>query len=124
MFSPEIELVSWGFAFKKGFVVWLWGIVWGIVGGIIAIAISGGAILGALAAGTAEAFWAAFAGIMAGTILGVLVASIGMEASRVKVILESSLEAREKLGTRLCPQCGRTLPLDLKFCPYCGKTLG
>lgn len=31
---------------------------------------------------------------------------------------------REKPITRICPQCGRTLPLDVKFCPYCGKTLG
>jgi len=23
-----------------------------------------------------------------------------------------------------CPQCGRTLPPNVKFCPYCGKTLG
>jgi len=25
---------------------------------------------------------------------------------------------------RICPQCGRTPPPDVKFCPYCGKTLG
>jgi hypothetical protein len=118
-----MELVSWGFAFRKGFVIWLWGIVWGIVGGIIAMAISGTAILGAFAAGTAEAFWAAFAVIMIGVMLGVLIASIGIEASRVKVIMEGALEAREKVATRMCPQCGRTLPLDLKFCPHCGKTL-
>jgi hypothetical protein len=32
--------------------------------------------------------------------------------------------AREKPVTRICPQCGRTLPPNVKFCPYCGKTLG
>jgi len=32
--------------------------------------------------------------------------------------------ARKKPVTRICPQCGRTLPPDVKFCPYCGKTLG
>jgi len=32
--------------------------------------------------------------------------------------------ARKKPVTRICPQCGRTLPPHVKFCPYCGKTLG
>lgn len=36
----------------------------------------------------------------------------------------SRKSAREKPVARICPQCGRTLPLDVKFCPYCGKTLG
>jgi len=31
---------------------------------------------------------------------------------------------REKPVTRMCPQCGRVVALDLKFCPHCGKTLG
>lgn len=25
-------MVSWGFAFKKGFIIWLWSIIWSIVG--------------------------------------------------------------------------------------------
>lgn len=31
---------------------------------------------------------------------------------------------RKKPVTRICPQCGITLPPNVKFCPYCGKTLG
>ncbi len=27
-------------------------------------------------------------------------------------------------ATRYCPNCGRSIPLDVKFCPYCGKEVG
>jgi len=26
--------------------------------------------------------------------------------------------------TRICPQCGRVIPPEVKFCPHCGKELG
>ncbi len=115
-------MVSWGFAFKKGFIIFLWTILWGFLGGIIAIAVSGGALIAAIAAGTYEAVLGAFAGILGGTILGMLIASIGTYASIVKVVMESTLEASEKTATRLCTQCGRKVPLDMKYCPHCGKT--
>ena len=111
--------MSWGFAFRKGFVIWLWTILWGILGGIIAIVISGGALIAAFMAGTWEAVVGASVAIMAGSIVGILVASIGAYASIVKIVTESTLE--ERVGTRMCPQCGRTISLDLKFCPHCGK---
>ena len=27
-------------------------------------------------------------------------------------------------GTRYCPNCGQSIPFDVKYCPYCGKDLG
>jgi len=122
LFFWGIDLVSWGFAFRKGLVIWLWTILWGILGGIIAIVVSGGALVAALIAGTAEAFFGAFLAIMAGSIFGMLVVSIGTYASIVKIVTESTLKEQEKLETRMCPQCGRTVALDLKFCPHCGKS--
>ncbi len=26
-------------------------------------------------------------------------------------------------GGRMCPECGRSIPMDAKLCPYCGKEL-
>jgi len=42
----------------------------------------------------------------------------------VVIGITSRRRARKKPITRICPQCGRTLPPAVKFCPYCGKTLG
>jgi len=38
-------------------------------------------------------------------------------------VVVSRKRRHEKLVTRMCPQCGRTLPPNVKFCPYCGKAL-
>jgi hypothetical protein len=38
-------MVGWGFAFKKGVVLWLWCILWVIVGVVIFVAISIGSVL-------------------------------------------------------------------------------
>ncbi len=85
-------MVSWSFAFRRGFVIFLWSIVWGIAAGVIALVISGGAILamvmnplafvGPAAAGPALM-------MVAGIIVGALVASIGNYATIVKITLES-----------------------------------
>lgn len=90
-------MVSWSFAFKKGFIIFLWSILWGIAGTLIALVISGGAILA-----VALDPWA-FTGLrgvgpalamFAGIIVGVLVASIGNYATIVKITLESVEETR------------------------------
>jgi hypothetical protein len=40
------------------------------------------------------------------------------------VIGRERARERKKPATRICPQCGRALPLHFKVCPYCGKILG
>ena len=120
-----IKLVSWGFAFRKGFVILLWTLLWGILGGIIAIVVSGGAIIAAIMSGTVEGIVGAFATIIVGSIVGMLVSSIGAYATIVKVTVESTLEQQGKMGTRMCPQCGRTIVVrknhygDPHKCPKC-----
>lgn len=82
-------MVSWGYAFRRGFIIWLWTILWGIVGGIVAIVISGGALYAYISNPTAGLAAGAFLGVMAGVIIGVLIALIGGYAAVVKVILDS-----------------------------------
>lgn len=87
-------MVSWGYAFKRGLVIWLWTIVWGIVGGVIALAISGGSLLALITNPTGSVAAGAIAGMFAGVFVGVLISSIGNYATMVKIILES--EERQK----------------------------
>ncbi len=82
-------MVSWGYAFSRGLVIWLWTIVWGIVGVVIAMIISGGSIL-ILITNPANPPAGAIVGIVAGIIIGALISSIGNYATMVKVILESA----------------------------------
>ena len=129
-------MVSWGFAFKKGFFIFLWTILWGILGGVIALVISGGSILALFMnpyAYTSTSSWiAAMLGIMAGMLIGILISTIGNYATIVKITLESIPEAglaaaptatTQSKITRICPNCGRVLAGEAKFCPHCGKTL-
>lgn len=81
-------MVSWGYAFRRGLVIWLWTIVWGIIGGVIAIAISGGSLLALISDPTGN-WGGAVVGMFAGVFIGGLIASIGGYATLVKVILES-----------------------------------
>jgi hypothetical protein len=91
-------MVSWGFAFRKGLVIWLWSILWGIVGGIIGAFISGGSLftfaLDPMAYQDPSAMAGMFLGMMAGVFIGALIAAIGMFASVVKIVVEATEEAK------------------------------
>ncbi len=82
-------MVSWGYAFRRGLIIWLWTIVWGIIGAVIAIVISGGSIL-VLITNPNNPPAGAIVGIVAGIIIGALVSAIGNYAAMVKIILESA----------------------------------
>jgi hypothetical protein len=83
-------MVSWGYAFKRGFIIWLWILLWGIIGGVIALAISGGSLLAYVSNPTSEGFTGSMVGVFAGVIIGALIASIGGYATIVKIILDST----------------------------------
>jgi hypothetical protein len=82
-------MVSWGYAFKRGAVMWLWSIVWDIVGGIVALVISGGSLLAYLSNPSAGLAAGAVLGIFAGVVICGLIARIGGYAAIVKTILDS-----------------------------------
>ena len=82
-------MVSWGYAFKRGLIIWLWTILWGIVGGIVAAIISGGSLLAYLLNPSEALTAGAILGVIAGVIIGVLIALIGGYAAIVKIILDS-----------------------------------
>jgi hypothetical protein len=82
-------MVSWGYAFKRGIILWLWMILWGIVGGIIALAIGGGSLVAYILNPSGTMGAGAMLGVFAGVIIGSLIATIGGYASMVKIILES-----------------------------------
>ncbi|MFQ6064455.1 MAG: hypothetical protein ACE5L6_03165 [Candidatus Bathyarchaeia archaeon] len=92
-------MTEWGFAFKKGFIIFLWSIVWGIVGGIIGAILSGGALFAVITNPAAitdpTAMAGAMMGIFAGVLIGSLIASIGVFASMVKIITEAAEELRK-----------------------------
>jgi len=91
-------MVSWTYAFKRGFIIWLWSIVWGIVGGIVALVLSGGSLLVLItnpSAYTNAGSWvAAFVGMFLGILIGALIATIGNYAAIVKIVLESVEETK------------------------------
>jgi CHASE2 domain-containing sensor protein len=82
-------MVSWGYAFKRGFVIWLWTILWSIIGGIVALVISGGSLLAYISNPSAGVSSGALLGIIAGVFIGGLIALIGGYAAIVKIILDS-----------------------------------
>jgi uncharacterized membrane protein len=89
-------MVSWGYAFKRGLIIWLWTILWGIVGGIIALIISGGSLFAIVANPSDSSTWAgAMIGVFAGVLIGSLIASIGSFATIVKIVLESAEEKQK-----------------------------
>src|SRR6184192_4322383 len=90
-------MVGWGFAFGRGITIFLWGIVWAIVAGIIAVLITGGTLAGVISDPAAVAsnptgFLAAF---FLGIFLGVLIATIGLYASIVKVTVDGAISQLE-----------------------------
>jgi hypothetical protein len=86
-------MVSWGYAFKRGAVAWLWSIVWGIIGGIVAVVISGGALYAYLSNPSAGLASGAVLGVFVGVVIGGLIALIGGYAAIVKIILDSKSSA-------------------------------
>lgn len=94
-----IKMVSWGFAIKKGAIIFLWTIVWGIIGGIIGAALGGTAFIGILmnpAGVTPESILGAFLGMMAGVLIGSIITSILVFATILKITMESTLEEAKK----------------------------
>ena len=92
-------MTSWGFAFRKGLVIWLWSIVWGIIGAIIGIVISGGSLFAIIMDPTAltspSTMAGAMLGMFAGIFIGSLIAMIGMYAAMVKIITEAVEELKK-----------------------------
>src|SRR5881628_3095908 len=138
-------MVGWGFAFGRGVVIFLWSIVWAIVAGIVAVLITGGTLAGvvsnpAAVASNPAAFLAAFFVIF----LSVLIATIGLYASIVKVTVDGAISQLEKSGLtarssysigsqptltaapvlrKYCPNCGNSIPGGTLKCPSCGARL-
>jgi hypothetical protein len=96
--NSDEKMVSWGFAFKKGFFIFLWCIVWGIIGGIIVLVIGGFSLLSLFTGNvntiTTSQVVNAFVGMMAGAIVGSIISTIGMFATIVKITLESVEEKK------------------------------
>ena len=141
-------MVGWGFAFGRGFVIFLWSILWAIVGGIIAVVISGGALF-SLASNPTAAITnplALIGSFFLGIFLAVFVSIIGLYASIVKVAVDGAMKQIEasgfrqppasyNLGTqptlaftpspviRFCKNCGSSIPSGSPKCPTCGANL-
>lgn len=86
-------MVSWGYAFKRGAVIWLWTILWGIIGGIVALVISGGSLFAYLSDPSAGLAAGAVLGVFAGVLIRALIALIGGYAAIVKIVLDSKPSA-------------------------------
>src|SRR5205809_7776317 len=125
-------MVGWGFAFGRGIIIFLWSIVWAIVAGIVAVLITGGTLAGVISnpatvASNPMAFLAAF---FIGIFLSVLIATIGLYASIVKVTVDgaisqlekSSLTARSSYSIGLQPTLSAA-PVLSRFCPNGGYRL-
>jgi len=97
-----IKMVSWGFAFKKGFIIFLWSIVWIIVGSIIGSIIGGAALLGTLMTEMAKTepnfgnIMAGFGLAMVGFAIGGIISTILVYATILKITMESTLEEAKK----------------------------
>ncbi len=139
-------MVGWGFAFGRGITIFLWSIVWAIVAGIVAVLITGGTLAGVISnpatvASNPMAFLAAF---FIGIFLSVLIATIGLYASIVKVTVDGAISQLEKssltarssysIGSQptltaapvpsiYCPNCGNSIPGGMLKCPSCGARL-
>ncbi len=136
-------MVSWGFAFRKGLVIFLWSIVWAIIGVVISSVIAGVAVLNILSNRTAANAFASLGIIIAGFIVGYLIYSIGVYATIVKVTMEGMAQqaTMAEMQTRTmssmgappptqamdsslkCRACGATAPTGSTKCPNCGAML-
>src|SRR5438046_9405345 len=93
-------MVGWGFAFGRGITIFLWSIVWAIVAGIVAVLITGGTLAGVISnpaavASNPAAFLAAF---FVGIFLSILIATVGLYDSIVKVTVEGAISTLERPG--------------------------
>lgn len=145
-------MVGWGFAFKKGFILWLWCILWVIVGALIFAIISGASLLpfvDVILNPTPEAFTPEtlartmppiIIGVIAGIFIGSLIAVIGVFASLVKVVTDAVEEQTRKRSlaesvreptvptppsvAQFCPNCGRQIvDPSVVYCPDCGAKI-
>ena len=93
-------MVSWGFAFGRALVIWLWCIVWTIVGITIAVLVTGGSLLSIIA--NPSGFLAnpspALVGIILGIVIGQLVTTLGILATIVKISVDGALSHHEESG--------------------------
>jgi len=90
-------MVSWGFAFKKGFIIFLWSIVWGIIGGIITMVIGGSSIVLILTNPSNSNAWIGGLALMViGSLIGSLIAAVLVFATILKITMESTLEEARK----------------------------
>lgn len=135
-------MVSWWFAFKKGFKLWLLFDLWIGVGLlIVAIAI----IIGAMSVAplvtdvmqtppespealieTIKSMIPAMAGIIAGVIIGPLLAALGCFASIVKVVTDAVEERALKRSLAEVPATRPTVPAPpsaAQYCPNCGRQI-
>lgn len=135
-------MVSWWFAFKKGFKLWLLFDLWIGVGLlIVAIAI----IIGATSVAplvtdvmqtppespealieSIKNMIPAIAGIIAGVIIGPLLAALGCFASIVKVVTDAVEERALKRSLAEVPVRRPTVPVPpsaAQCCPNCGRQI-
>lgn len=133
-------MVSWWFAFKKGFKLWLLFDLWIGVGLlIVAIAI----IIGAMSVSsvvtdviltppespealieTIKSIIPTIAGVIAGVIIGPLLAALGCFASIVKVVTDGVEEQALKRSLAEAPARRPTAPTSpsaAQYCPNCGR---
>jgi len=100
-------MVSWGFAFRKGFTILLWSILWCIVGTVIAAIISGGAIV------TIMTNWSTYvspttgaldfnklggplAMLTVGYFIAMIITAVLILATILKITMETTLEEAKK----------------------------
>jgi hypothetical protein len=97
-----IRMVSWGFAFKKGFIIFLWSIVWIIIGTVIGAVIGGAALFGTLMSEMSKAtpdfgvIMGGFVLAMVGFAIGGIISTILVYATILKITMETTLEEAKK----------------------------
>ena len=133
-------MVSWGFAFGRGFVVLLWSIVWAIIAGIIGVLIIGGSLTRLTSNPTAIASnpTGFITGVLAASFLGIFliifISVLGLYATIVKVAVDGALSQLEKSGQysrgsysmgaqSMGTQPTMVAPAMRKFCANCGNAL-
>ena len=84
-------MVSWNFAFKKGLVIFCWSILWGIIGGIVALIAISGLFSVALTDPATIASGIYATSLFLIVFITVLISSIGIYATIVKVTVETAL---------------------------------
>jgi len=60
---------------------------------------------------------------MNGALWLIIVLITGILGFIIYVVVRGGEKGRPPPVTRVCTNCGRTVPPEVKFCPYCGKEL-